>query len=911
MADIQRTVLFNKLNEFGYKTLENAVLFCKMRGNSYVEFIHWIHQIVQSQDSDFHHIAEFFQLNISKISSDIVNALEKLTSGASNLSDLSPKLDEIMENSWKYSTLLFNDDKIRLGYIIFTILNIRHLSGQLLNISGEFKKIKPEVLSEKFFKITELSPEKEQSKKIAISENESSDAMSPAVMNKQEALKLYTMDITEKARNNELDPIIGRDDEIRQIIDILLRRRQNNPILVGEPGVGKSAVIEGLAQKIVNGNVPPSLSKVTLRTLDIGLLQAGASVKGEFENRLKQLIEEVQTSSEPIILFIDEAHTLIGAGGSAGTGDAANLLKPALARGSFKTIAATTWSEYKKYIEKDAALTRRFQTVKIDEPSEEKALNMLRGLVDVMEKHHKVLIFDEALETAVKLSHRYITDRQLPDKAISLLDTASARVAISQNTVPSKVENLRDSISNLENELKIIEKENTLGKEHNKRIKELESTINNKVSELNNYEEKVKKEKLLVEKILELRSKLSKKGINTDDTFNSQEELDKTAGNGTAKNKTKQEEDISKDDELFKELKVNLKKLSQLQGENPLIFPQVDSNIIGNVVSDWTGVPTGKMVKNEIESVLKLSDTLAERVVGQDHAMSAIAKRIQTSRAGVDNPNRPIGVFMLVGPSGVGKTESALALSEALYGGEKNLITINMSEFQEAHTVSTLKGAPPGYVGYGEGGVLTEAVRRRPYSVILLDEVEKAHSDVHEIFFQVFDKGVMEDGEGRKIDFKNTIILLTSNVGTDLIMDMCEKSEKIPSSEEIATALKSSLLKVFPAALLGRLNVVPYYPISYEMLDMIIRLQLDRIKDRLLNNRNITLKYNKAVIEYIASKCNDADSGARMVDAILTHDILPEISTAYLKNLAKEQNIKEIALRIRKKELFFNYTFTK
>ena len=909
MADIQRSILFRKLNKLGYKSLENATVFSKMRGNPYVEFVHWLHQIIQSQNSDIHCIINHFDLNLSHISSDIVNSLERLPSGATSLSDLSCKLDEIMESSWKYATLLFNAGSIRTGYILFTVLNTRHLLGELLNISSEFKKVKVEELSDSFTEIVTGSSESAEELRSSNQQLGSSDSTSPAVMGKQEALKLYTTDLTEKARNKELDPIIGRDDEVRQIIDILMRRRQNNPILVGEPGVGKSAVVEGFAQKIVDGDVPPSLKDVSLRILDIGQLQAGASVKGEFENRLKQLIEEVQTSPKPIILFIDEAHTLIGAGGSAGTGDAANLLKPALARGTFKTIAATTWSEYKKYIEKDPALTRRFQTVKINEPSEEKALMMMRGLAEVMEKHHKVLILDEALEAAVKLSHRYITDRHLPDKAISLLDTAAARVAISLHAVPARIESSKNLIKNYKTELNILNKEKCIGHENEKKLKEINEKLDSEKSSLKDTEELYEKERKLVEEILDLRKELSDEGTDTDEIINKAILQDDVSENNINNENidSANEEPIEK----VNRLKALLEELSSLQGENPLILPSVDANIIGSVVSDWTGVPAGKMIKNEIESVLKLSENLSKRVVGQNHAMDAIAKRIQTSRAGVDNPNRPIGVFMLVGPSGVGKTETALALSDALYGGEKNLITINMSEFQEAHTVSTLKGAPPGYVGYGEGGVLTEAVRRRPYSVILLDEVEKAHPDVHEIFFQVFDKGVMEDGEGRRIDFKNTIILLTSNVGTDLTMDMCEKAETVPDSEEIATALKPSLLKVFPAALLGRLNVIPYYPISYEMLDLIIRLQLDRIVKRLKENRNIDFTYNKAVIDLVASRCTDADSGARMVDAILTHDILPQISTAYLTNLTEGKEIEEINLKIRKKEFKFDIKIVK
>ena len=595
---------------------------------------------------------------------------------------------------------------------------------------------------------------------MALAPGETSGAMSPPAMGKQEALGRFSVDLTEKARKGEIDPILGRDEEIRQIVDILMRRRQNNPILTGEAGVGKTAVVEGFAQRIAAGDVPPALKEVSLRTLDLGLLQAGASMKGEFENRLRQVIDEVQASPKPIILFIDEAHTLIGAGGAAGQGDAANLLKPALARGTLRTIAATTWAEYKKYFEKDPALTRRFQVIKVDEPSEDKAVLMIRGLAPVLEKHHKVDLLDEALEAAARLSHRYIPSRQLPDKAVSLIDTACARVAISQHATPPALEDCQHSISALESELAIIERESAIGIDHKQRKTGIEANLASGKDRLAKLEAAYKKEKEVVDEILELRRKLRPDGAAV------------TATNGEAK---PEEVKAEERETLLAKLRELEKELTAIQGEDPLIHPSVDEQAVASVVADWTGIPVGRMVKNEIQAVLTLADSLEKRVIGQRHGLEAIAKRIQTSRAGLDNPGKPIGVFLLAGPSGVGKTETALALSETLYGGESNIITINMSEFQEAHTVSTLKGAPPGYVGYGEGGILTEAVRRRPYSVVLLDEVEKAHPDVHEIFFQVFDKGMMEDGEGRLIDFKNTIILLTTNVGSDLIMNMCKE----------------------------------------------------------------------------------------------------------------------------------------
>ena len=683
--------------------------------------------------------------------------------------------------------------------------------------------------------------------------------MAPAAMGKDEALRRFSVDLTDRARKGEIDPVSGRDGEVRQIVDILMRRRQNNPILTGEAGVGKTAVVEGFARLIAAGEVPPPLKDVTLRVLDVGLLQAGASMKGEFENRLRQVIEEVQASPKPIILFIDEAHTLIGAGGAAGTGDAANLLKPALARGKLRTIAATTWAEYKKYIEKDPALTRRFQVVQIEEPDEDKALGMMRGVAATLEAHHKVAILDEALEAAVKLSHRYIPARQLPDKSVSLLDTACARVAISQTAVPAEVGDSRAKIKGLEIELEIIGREKTAGWDTADRETSAKAKLESERGRLTELEARWKSEQELVGRILELRRAVRSDG------------------------------DVEK-------LRAAQADLAKLQGQTPLIFPTVDAQAIAAVVGEWTGIPVGRMVKNEIETVLKLADTLSQRVIGQRHALDMIARRIQTSRAGLADARKPIGVFMLAGPSGVGKTETALALAETLYGGEQNLITINMSEFQEAHTVSTLKGAPPGYVGYGEGGVLTEAVRRRPYSVVLLDEVEKAHTDVHEIFFQVFDKGMMEDGEGRLIDFKNTLILLTSNVGSDLIAGLCKDPELLPDPEAIATALRPPLLKAFPAALLGRLVTIPYYPLSDEVIGNIVRLQLARVSRRIGDAHGIPLEFDDRVVKLIVSRCTELESGGRMIDAILTNTLLPRISRELLGRMGDASPVKRVKI---------------
>ena len=898
MAEIKRAILFGKLNPIAYKAVESATIFCKMRGNPYVELVHWLNQIFQVPDSDLHRIIKHFGLNTSRLATDLTTALDKLPRGATSISDFSPHLEEAVERGWVFGSLLFGENRVRTGHVVVALLKTPGLRNVFLNLSKEFSNIKPETLSDSFAHVTAGSPEEslgaaDQAGAAGVAPGETSGAMAPPAMGKQEALGRFSVDLTEKARKGEIDPILGRDEEIRQIVDILMRRRQNNPILTGEAGVGKTAVVEGFAQRIAAGDVPPALKEVSLRTLDLGLLQAGASMKGEFENRLRQVIDEVQASPKPIILFIDEAHTLIGAGGAAGQGDAANLLKPALARGTLRTIAATTWAEYKKYFEKDPALTRRFQVIKVDEPSEEKAVLMIRGLAPVLEKHHKVNLLDEALEAAARLSHRYIPSRQLPDKAVSLIDTACARVAISQHATPPSMEDCQHSISALASELAIIERESAIGIDHQQRKTDIEARLASEKDRLAKLETAYKKEKAVVDEMLELRRKLR---------------IDSAAV--AAKNGGAKPEEVKAEDReaLLVKLRQLEKELTAIQGEDPLILPSVDEQAVASVVADWTGIPVGRMVKNEIQAVLTLADNLEKRVIGQRHGLEAVAKRIQTSRAGLDNPSKPIGVFLLAGPSGVGKTETALALSETLYGGESNIITINMSEFQEAHTVSTLKGAPPGYVGYGEGGILTEAVRRRPYSVVLLDEVEKAHPDVHEIFFQVFDKGMMEDGEGRLIDFKNTIILLTTNVGSDLIMNMCKDPEMMPSPEGVAKALRQPLLKVFPAALLGRLVAIPYYPLSDQMLRSIIRLQLSRIQKRIGESQQINFSYDDAVVDLIASRCTELESGGRMVDAILTQTLLPEISRELLTRLMEGGSTEKVEVTVEGAAFHYRYT---
>lgn len=899
-ADISRANLFGKMNAVGYKALEGATVFCKLRGNPYVELVHWVNQVLQAQDSDIHRIIRAFNMDASKLTADMQKALEGLPRGATSISDLAPSLTEAAERAWMYASLKFGEGSIRTGHVLLAVLQTQGLRDSLLRVSKEFAKAIGDELGNSFAKITDGSPEAVMAaaadRGISGAPGEASGAMAPAQLGKQEALNKFCKDLTENARQGKQDPIVGRDEEIRQCIDILMRRRQNNPILTGEAGVGKTAVVEGFAQRVAKGDVPPQLKDVRVLELDVGLLQAGASMKGEFENRLRAVIDEVQASPKPIILFIDEAHQLMGAGGSAGTNDAAQLLKPALARGTLRTIAATTQSEYKQHFEKDPAMTRRFQVVKIDEPDEQKCLLMIRGLADVMEKHFKIQVLDEALEAAVKLSKRYIQGRQLPDKAVSLIDTACARVAVSLHAIPGEIDDLRKRIDGFNRELAIIDREIRTGADHAKRREELVEMIAAEEKSLKDLEARFEKEKDFVTKILELRAKLAPPpGA-------------EPAGNGAPKQASAEPKlDEAERERVKGEMKKLQQELAAFQGEHPLITASVDAQAVSSVVADWTGIPVGRMVRNEIEGVLKLADTMERRVIGQSHALRMIAERIQLSRAKLDNPSRPIGVFMLVGPSGVGKTETAIALAETLYGGTHALITINMSEYQEAHKVSLLMGSPPGYVGYGKGGVMTEAVRRRPYCVLLLDEVEKAHADVHEVFFQVFDKGAMKDSEGVDIDFKNAIILLTSNVGTDMVMNMCKDPELKPDPEGLAKALKEPLLKVFPPALIGRLNVIPYYPISEEMKRAIIKLQLGRVAQRIREGHKVPFEYGEDVIETIAARCTDSDSGARAIDAIITRHMLPRIGRELLERLMEGHPIARVGVGVKESE--FLYTF--
>ena len=866
--------LVGKLTETSRRSLEGAAGLCLSRTNYEVEMEHWFAKILESPEGDVPRILRHFEIEPDRILRDLDRALDQFKRGNGGRPSLAPTIEDLVRDGWVFASINFGVSKVRTGHVFLAALSDRNLNRRLRDACGDLKKIVLDTLEEDFINIVAGSPEDgEVFADDGGTRRELSGGGAGAAGGPTPALDKFTVDMTAEARAGKIDPVLGRDPEIRQIIDILTRRRQNNPILTGEAGVGKTAVVEGFALRIVAGDVPPSMKNVALRSLDLGLLQAGAGVKGEFENRLKQVIQEVRSSATPIIMFIDEAHTLIGAGGQEGQNDAANLLKPALARGELRTVAATTWAEYKKYFEKDPALTRRFQVVKIEEPTEDVAVKIMRGVAAKLEQHHGVRILDDAVQESVRLSHRYIPARQLPDKSVSVLDTACARVGIGIHATPAAVEDLRRRLDNIAVEERILTRETALGRDHAARLAALAEDQASDQAALADLEKRWQDEMELVKKIVEVRGK-----------------LEASAGHLAEAPVEEGEEKpepltVAQLDKLREELRSLQKEMATLQGETPLVQYEVGGQVVAEVIGSWTGIPVGRMLADEIQTVLDLGARLQARVIGQDHALEAIAQRIRTSRANLDNPQRPIGVFLLVGPSGVGKTETALALAETLYGGERNLITINMSEYQEAHTVSSLKGAPPGYVGYGEGGVLTEAVRRRPYSVVLLDEVEKAHPDVMELFFQVFDKGTLEDGEGREIDFKNTVILLTSNVGTDTTMALCADPDTIPETEALAEALKPELLKAFPAALLGRMITVPYYPLQGEALTKIVALMLNKIRKRMAANHGAKMVYDDNLLAGVAALCTDSSSGARNIDHILTRSLLPEISREFLSRM--------------------------
>ena len=846
--------LIGKLNETARGALESAAALCLSRTHYNVEIEHFLLKLLERTDADLAAILKYFEIDRSRLSAELNRSLDRQKTGNGRTPAFSDTLLKMLTEAWTLGSINYGLGQIRNGMAVLALLTEPDLRRLILEVSREMQKINPETLRVHF---RDLTADSIESRQAGISQPGETQ-VAPAG-GKTPYLDQYTSHLTENARRGKIDPVLARDFEIRQVIDILTRRRQNNPILVGEAGVGKTAVVEGFALRVAQGDVPPSLRNVSVRTLDLALLQAGAGVKGEFENRLKGLIDEVKKSETPVILFIDEAHTMIGAGGPAGQSDAANILKPALARGELRTVAATTWSEYKKYFEKDAALARRFQPVKVDEPTEAQCGVMLRGLVGMLEKHHNVRILEDGVAAAVKLSHRYIADRQLPDKAVSVLDTACARLSLGQNAIPPAVEDAQRTLDDLAVQKRVLEREAAAGADHAERLAGIESARSEVEARLTALKDRWTAEHELVTRLRELRKSL--------------EESPAAETNGAAA--------------LRLELDSLNRRLESLQGEEPLVRVCVDSQVIGEVISGWTGIPVGKMLRDEIETVLKLEKHLDARIIGQSHALHAISQRIRTARANLDDPGKPVGVFLLVGPSGVGKTETALALADLLYGGERNLVSINMSEFQEAHTVSTLKGSPPGYIGYGEGGVLTEAVRRRPYSVLLLDEVEKAHPDVLELFFQVFDKGTLEDGEGRQIDFKNTIIILTSNVGTQTIMKLTADPETAPSAEGLSRSLKPELDKAFKPAFLGRLVTIPYFPVRDEALKQIVRLKLAKIQRRLMENHRIRFECDDSLVEEVARRCTEVESGARNIDNILTNTLLPEVSRMLLTRIAE------------------------
>jgi type VI secretion system protein VasG len=864
--------LIGKLNHQSRSAVEAAAGLCLGRTHYDVEIEHYLVKVLDVPDSDAALILKHFGVDRSRLAGELAISLDSLKTGNARTPALSPSLVKMLTTAWTIGSLDHGGAQIRTGHTLLALLADDELRRLVGGFSRELDRIPADALRAEFANIVARSAEEAAAGATRQAATAGSPGV-PGVGGKTPNLDQYTINLTERAKSGKLDPVLGRDSEIRQLVDILMRRRQNNPILVGEAGVGKTAVVEGFAQRVVAGEVPPPLREVTIRTLDLGLLQAGAGVKGEFENRLKGLIEEVKNSPTPMILFIDEAHTMIGAGGQAGQNDAANLLKPALARGELRTIAATTWSEYKKYFEKDPALARRFQPVKVEEPSEAVCMVMMRGIVSALEKHHGVRIVDEGLRAAVLLSHRYLTDRQLPDKAVSVLDTACARLSLGQNATPAAIEDATRTLDDLAVQERVLLREQAIGVDHAERLEEIAKQRADTDARLTTLRGRWEQERDLVRRVRELRDQLE----------------EKVTGNG----------DAAAADEvhaLREDLGRVNDELGALQGEAPLVPVTVDAALIGQVISGWTGIPAGKMLRDDLGMALVLEKHLQRRIIGQDHALEVISHRIRTSKAGIEDPQKPVGVFLLVGPSGVGKTETALALSDLLYGGEHTVITINMSEFQEAHTVSTLKGSPPGYVGYGEGGVLTEAVRRRPYSVVLLDEVEKAHPDVLELFFQVFDKGRMEDGEGREIDFKNTLLLLTTNAGTDTIMKFTADPETMPSSEGLVKALKPELDKTFKPAFLGRMVIIPYFPVRDEVLRQIIHLKLSRVERRLWDTHRLRLQVEEGVVNAIAARCTEVESGARNVDNILTNTLLPAVSGMLLQALVDGD--KPAAIRI-------------
>jgi type VI secretion system protein VasG len=914
MVQVNLKELVGKLNDTCRRSLEAAAGLCLSRTNYNVEIEHWLLKLLETPRTDFAAILRHFEIDPSRLTADLTRVIDRFKTGNSRPPALSPNVVELAREAWLAGSIDFGEGATRSGHVLYALLSDESLARVAAGASREFEKISPEVLRRELPKIVASSEEEGQPAESLAPGQQGKQAAKPGGPTKTPSLDQYTIDLTARARAGDIDPVLGRDPEIRQIIDILTRRRQNNPILTGEAGVGKTAVVEGFALRIAAGDVPGPLANVSVRTLDLGLLQAGAGVKGEFENRLKSVIQEVKSSPTPVILFIDEAHTMIGAGGQAGQSDAANLLKPALARGELRTIAATTWAEYKKYFERDAALARRFQVVKVEEPEEKVAMEMIRGLVATLEHHHQVRILNEAVIDAVRLSSRYISGRQLPDKAVSLLDTTCARIGISQSSLPPPIEDCRRRIDQLDVLVDILRREAATGGRHDEQMAELAEQRSAVEAQLAGLEQRWKQEKEIVTRIRQLRD-LLEGGLPTQYPAVAAAAAAVAAAapspeKGAAKKGTSSPqqptpaapppEPLTPEERqrLRGELKEVEAELKALQGESPLVHYCVDGQAVAETVSAWTGIPLGRMVADEVKTVLNLKELLEQSIIGQSHALEVIAQSIRTSRANLSDPRTPIGVFLLAGTSGVGKTETAITLASLLYGGEQNMTVINMSEFKEEHKVSLLMGSPPGYVGYGEGGVLTEAVRRKPYSVVLLDEMEKAHPGVQDIFYQVFDKGTMKDGEGRDIDFKNTVILMTTNAGTDLIKSLCSDPDTRPDAEGLGASLFPELLKTFKPAFLGRLAVVPYFPLTDDVMKRIIRLKLDKVARRVRENYKATFSYTPELIDRIAERCTEVDTGARNVDHILTRTLLPQMSGEFLSRMAEGAPINAVEVTI-------------
>jgi type VI secretion system protein VasG len=900
MAHVDLRQLVGRLNTTTRAALEAAVALCVTRTNYNVEIEHWLLKLLEQSNTDFVVLLRQCRVDQSRLAADLTRAIDALPTGSSRAPGLSPDIVALIREAWLIGSIDYGASTTRSGYVLCALVSDESFARLAAGASAEFAKVTPDAVRQQ---IPQVLPKTDEGKTAGA--GEVPVAGRPAGSTSSPALDQFTIDLTQRAREGLIDPVVGRDVEIRQIVDILTRRRQNNPILTGEAGVGKTAVAEGFALRIAAGDVPPSLEHVSLRSLDLGLLQAGAGVKGEFENRLKSVINEVKASPKPIVLFIDEAHTLIGAGGGAGQGDAANLLKPALARGELRTIAATTWAEYKKYFEKDAALTRRFQLVKIDEPDEARAVGMLRGSVETLERHHNVRIMNEALLAAVRLSSRYISDRQLPDKAMSVLDTTCARIGLSRTATPPAIEDCRRQIEQIDVTVGILSREAVMGADHAERLARLAAEKTKVGQELSDKETRWTREREIVDAIATLRSKIE--GTDARETVSVAPAVEgaRAGGGERATAPASQASQPAGDKRvLLDELKSREEELRTVQGETPLVHAEVNSQAISETVAAWTGIPVGRMMADQITTVLNLKSLMERQIVGQSHALERIAQSIQTSRANLTDPRTPIGVFLLAGTSGVGKTETAIVLSELLYGGPQNMTVINMSEFKEEHKVSLLMGSPPGYVGYGEGGVLTEAVRRKPYSVVLLDEMEKAHPGVQDIFYQVFDKGTLRDGEGRDIDFKNTIILMTTNAGTDLIKSLCADPDTAPDPDAFAAALHPELMKTFKPAFLGRVTVVPYYPLSDAVMRKIIALKLGKIGQRVQEHYRATFTYAPELVDTIARRCAEVDTGARNIDHILTRTLLPQMSAEFLARLAEGKGIRDVWVTVGDDETF-------